>query len=391
MIAFGHPRIGVGGGIGRPSIAVVDKGALVTWTDDHERAGHDHAYAVVVDDAARPLSRPRDLTPEADDVMRPSLLASGGRVVLLYNDKSGHDAGVRVRWIDGDGRIAGASSLIGAGRAGTFWPSIGKAPDGFFVAWQDDRDKEGDDIFLRKLATSLDPVGTEIRASDYASVGGHAVNARVPDVAIAADALLITYKLERETSHTIVRMRIPLSAPELGKGLDERGAHAAPAPVHGKGVVSPDRELGEVALVNDDKTSADAPSIGCGSEGCFVAWASDHGGANAALLDPDASQSSLAQTLLRQGHASGARRRSARRGLRRVLRVRQNQNGEGLQRRHRSREHGREDHRRRATPRARDGQDERRLAPRMARSGIESRRGVHGANQLPVIMDREAS
>ena len=286
MVAFGHPRMGVGGGIARPSIAVVDKGALVTWTDDHERAGHDHAYAVVVDDAARPLSRPRDLTPEADDVMRPSLLASGGRVVLLYNDKSGHDAGVRVRWIDGDGRIAGASSLIGAGRAGTFWPSIGKAPDGFFVAWQDDRDKEGDDIFLRKLATSLDPIGNEIRASDYASVGGHAVNARVPDVAIAADALLITYKLERETSHTIVRMRIPLSAPELGKGLDERGAHAAPAPVHGKGIVSPDRELGDVALVNDDKTPADAPSIACGSEGCFVAWASEKGGANAALLDP---------------------------------------------------------------------------------------------------------
>ena len=202
--------------------------------------------------------------------MRPDLLPSGGRVVLLYNDKSGHDAGVRARWIDGDGRIAGASSLIGAGRAGTFWPSIGKAPDGFFVAWQDDRDKEGDDIFLRKLATSLDPVGPEIRATDYASIGG----------------LLVTYKLERETSHTIVRMRIPLSAPELAKGLDERGAHMAPAPVHGKGPVSPDRELGEVALVNDDKTSADAPSIGCGSEGCFVAWASDHGGANAALLDP---------------------------------------------------------------------------------------------------------
>jgi len=296
MVGFGHPRIGVTGGIGMPSIASVDKGALVTWTDDHERSGHDHAYAVVVDDAMRPLSGPRDLTPEADDVAHPTLVSSGGRVVLLYDDKSGHDAGIRVRWIDGDGRIAGASTIVGAARAGNFWPAIEKAPDGFFVTWQDDRDKEGDDIFLRKLATSLDPVGSEIRVTDYASIGGHAVNARVPDVAIAADALIVVYKLERDPSHTIVRMRIPLGAPELAKGLDERSARTAPTPPPpGKGKASPaassaaasgDRQLGEVALINEDKTPADAPTIGCGTEGCFIAWASEHGGANAALLDP---------------------------------------------------------------------------------------------------------
>jgi serine/threonine-protein kinase len=287
MTAFGHPRIGVSGGIGRPSIASVDKGALVTWTDDHERSGHDHAYAVVVDDADRPLSPPRDLTPEADDVAHPTLTSSGGRVVLVYNDKSGTAPGVHARWIDGDGRIAGASLAVGASRAGNFWPAIEKAPDGFFVTWQDDRDKEGDDIFLRKLSTSLDPAGPEIRLTDYASVGGHAVNARVPDVAVAADALIVVYKLERDPSHTIVRMRIPLGDPSLAKGLDERSAHAAPAPSpSGKGKASGDRELGDVALINEDKTPADAPTIGCGTEGCFIAWASERGGANAALLDP---------------------------------------------------------------------------------------------------------
>ncbi len=287
MTAFGHPRIGVTGGIGRPSIASVDKGALVTWTDDHERSGHDHAYAVVVDDADRPLSPPRDLTPESDDVAHPTLVSSGGRVVLVYNDKSGTAPGVHTRWIDGDGRIAGASLAVGALRAGNFWPAIEKAPDGFFVTWQDDRDKEGDDIFLRKLSTSLDPAGPEIRLTDYASVGGHAVNARVPDVAVAADALIVVYKLERDPSHTIVRMRIPLGAPELAKGLDERSAHAAPAPApSGKGKASGDRELGDVALINEDKTPADAPTIGCGTEGCFIAWASEKGGSNAALLDP---------------------------------------------------------------------------------------------------------
>jgi serine/threonine-protein kinase len=290
MTAFGHPRIGVAGGIGRPSIASVDKGALVTWTDDHERSGHDHAYAVVVDDAARPLSIPRDLTPESDDVAHPTLVSSGGRVVLLYEDKSGTAPGIHARWIDGDGRIAGASLAVGASRAGSFWPAIEKAPDGFFVAWQDERDKEGDDIFLRKLSTSLDPVGPEIRLTDYASVGGRAVNARVPDVAVAGDALLVVYKLERDPSHTIVRMRIPLGDPSLAKGLDERSAKAAPAPPSpgkkGTSAAFGDRELGDVALVNEDKAPADAPTIGCGTEGCFIAWASEKGGSNAALLDP---------------------------------------------------------------------------------------------------------
>ncbi len=263
MVAFGHPRIGMSGGIAKPTIVALDQGAVVAWTDDHERTGHDHAYGVLVDDAARPLSPPR-----------------------------GHDAGVRIRWIGADGRIAGASALVGAGRAGSFAPSIARAPDGFFITWQDDRDKEGDDIFLRKLGSSLDPAGPEIRATDYASIGGHAAKAVLPDVAVAADSLLLTYKLERDSSKTIVRMRIPLGAPELAKGLDERSSRAAPTPppkgTKGtKGAASsPDRTLGEVALVNDDKIGSDGPTIGCGSEGCFVAWASERGGANAALLDP---------------------------------------------------------------------------------------------------------
>ncbi|MEO6418317.1 MAG: serine/threonine-protein kinase [Polyangiaceae bacterium] len=279
MVSFSHPRMGVPGGIGRPSVASNAKGAIVTWTDDHEQAGHDHAYSVVIDEAGRPTSRPRDLTPEAGEVMRPALLTVAERTVLLYSDKSGREPGVRVRWLDGDGRIAGASILVGAGRPGNYWPAIDKSPDGFYVAWQDDRDREGDDLFLRKLSSELEPVGAELRATDYASIGGRVVNVRVPSVAVASNALFIAYKMEREPLHLIDRMRIALNSPELTKGLEERGA-AGP---NNKGI---DRELGNVELVNEDKAPGDAPAIACGSEGCFLAWHGEKGGAYAALIEP---------------------------------------------------------------------------------------------------------
>src|SRR5439155_20562271 len=124
LAAFSHPRLGIPGSIGRPSIATGAKGAVVTWTDDHEQAGHDHAYSVVIDNTGRPLSRPRHLTPEAGEVIRPSLLEVGERTLLLYWDRAGREAGVGVRWLDAEGRIAGASGLVGAPKPGSYWPAI---------------------------------------------------------------------------------------------------------------------------------------------------------------------------------------------------------------------------------------------------------------------------
>ncbi|HEX3770232.1 MAG TPA: serine/threonine-protein kinase, partial [Polyangiaceae bacterium] len=40
MVAFSHPRMGYGGNVGRPAVAVTSKGAVVAWTDDHEQPGH---------------------------------------------------------------------------------------------------------------------------------------------------------------------------------------------------------------------------------------------------------------------------------------------------------------------------------------------------------------
>ena len=57
---------------GAHRLAFTPRGALVAWTDEHESAGHDHAYAVLLDSAMRPSGAARDVTPEGGLVARPS-------------------------------------------------------------------------------------------------------------------------------------------------------------------------------------------------------------------------------------------------------------------------------------------------------------------------------
>ncbi|MDP9000929.1 MAG: serine/threonine protein kinase [Myxococcota bacterium] len=270
MVALSHPRLGYGGGIGRPAVAVTSKGAVVAWTDDHEQPGHDHVYSVLVDASGRPTSRARDLTPEADYAMRPSLLSAEDRVLLLFWDKSGRNAGVRVRWLDADGRIGGMSAAVGAGKPGLFWPAMDRAPDGsYWVAWQESPDKEGDDIFLRHLDAELKPVGPEIRATDYEPEKGRPLRVSVPTAAVSSANLFLAYALERDRGHLVERMRIPLASPDLQGGLAK-----------GK------TELGEVSAVTEDKIGGDYPALACTKEACFLAWHEIEKGAQAALLDP---------------------------------------------------------------------------------------------------------
>ncbi|HLK36401.1 MAG TPA: serine/threonine-protein kinase, partial [Polyangiaceae bacterium] len=167
LVAFSHPRLGYAGNIGRPAMATTPKGAVVAWTDDHEQSGHEHVYSVLIDSTGRPTSAVRDLTPEADNAMRPSLLAVDDRVVLLFWDRGGREPGVKVRWLDADGRIGGMSVGVGAAKPGAFVPAMDRSADGsFWVTWQAAPDKEGDDIFLRRLDAELQPQGSEIRATD---------------------------------------------------------------------------------------------------------------------------------------------------------------------------------------------------------------------------------
>ena len=268
--AFSYPKLGYvyAGEIGRPSVAAVPTGAVVVWTDDHARTGHAKAYSVVIDPTGHPVSRTRDLTPEGDRIFRPSVTAVGDRVVLLYWDMGGGPeyAGVRVRWLAPDGRIAGASVPVDRGYPVNLWPSLTRAPGGFVVAWQDDCDhKDSDEVFLRRLDEDLHPIGAEAQATRTAAVDA---SARTPTVAATSDLLLLAYVLKTGSAQAIKLRRFPLGAPDAS--IVTAGGKSDPVTILGE------RSAG---------TAPEAPQVGCGKDGCFIVWYGERTGTLAALID----------------------------------------------------------------------------------------------------------
>ncbi|WP_052375271.1 serine/threonine-protein kinase [Chondromyces apiculatus] len=264
----------------RPSIAVGPRGAVMAWTDAHE--GSEHAYAVSLDSALRPTSAAVDVTPEGYAVGRPDLKRVGDRFVLTYWDAKGPEAGVHVRWLDANGRIAGpAVAAASIPRGGNFWPSLAASPEGFFVVWSDEGDANSDseDLFLRRLSPALEPVGQPVRLTDVAPAGPVKPRARFPSIAVHGDAIHIVFRLEREPLHTIHHMRLPIA--DAGKSVE-------PA-ARGERV---DRMAGEVALANTEKSRSDGPGISCSADACYLVWHGDPpiGGASAAYVDPAAAQ-----------------------------------------------------------------------------------------------------
>jgi hypothetical protein len=269
------------------SIAAISKGALVSWIDDHERPGSNHAYGVVIDPTGKSLTPVKDLTPDATEAESPMLAVVGSdRLVLLYVEEKGKDGGVHARLLDGKGGVdqyKGQVVRVGGTRPGQFWPSIDKGPEGFWVVWQDDRDKENEhDLYARHLSNDLDMLTAETRLTDYYAAPRTkfpAQRVRHPSVAVSANTLIIAYKLEndRDKSHSIMRMRVTLTDAE--KGLDE-----SKEPQRG------DRVAGDVSMVSEDKIAADQPSIACGNDGCFVVWHVEAGGAMIAKIDPIANK-----------------------------------------------------------------------------------------------------
>jgi serine/threonine-protein kinase len=192
---------------------------------------------------------------------------------LLFWDKGGREPGVRVRWLDADGRIGGMSSVVGASKPGLFWPAMDRAADGtFWLVWQQSPDKEGDDLFLRHLDADLKPMGGEIRATDYEAEKGKFPRIAAPSIAVSNANLFVAYALEQDKQHAIERMRVPLTSPDLATGL--------------QGTAKTSRQIGEVTASNEDKVGGDYPNIACTKDICLLVWHEIEKGAQAALLDP---------------------------------------------------------------------------------------------------------
>jgi eukaryotic-like serine/threonine-protein kinase len=283
VVAFARPRIATEHKGGHPAIAPTSKGALVTWVDDHERPNSFHAFGVLIDKTGKSIGPIRDLTPDATEARLPQLATVGAdRLVLLYFDEKGKEAGVRARLLNGDGgidQLKGQVVRVGGTRPGQFWPAIDRGPEGFWVVWQDDRDKEGDyDLFVRHLSNDLETLSPETRLTDYYAAPRSkwgALRVKYPSVAVSASTLLVSYKLEndKEKSRSITRLRIPLADAE--KGLEE-----SKDPARG------DRFIGDPSMVSEERINADASAIACGNDGCFIAWHVDPVGAMIAMIDP---------------------------------------------------------------------------------------------------------
>jgi serine/threonine-protein kinase len=276
VTAISRPRPwGIGAPAGRPTIAFTPRGALVAWSDDHESAGHDHAYLVLLDSAMRSSGPARDVTPESGQILRTHLFAFGDHVGLIYTDGKGPEAGLHARWLDAEGRIAGPPRRLSSRKAVSGMnPTVARATDGtFWVAWDDDRQPDSSDLYLRHLSAELEPIGAEVRATDYVGRGARP-RVRVPSIAVAGGYLNAVFRFERETTRLIDLLRVGLLDPTLTSGL-EPNTRGTPR----------DRELGEVKLVNQDKDKADTPHIECVTDGCYLTWSGEGGGAHAAYME----------------------------------------------------------------------------------------------------------
>ena len=292
--AFAHPRLSIDRRAGNPVIAPLARGALVAWVDDHEKQGNDHVYGVVIDPTGKSLTSVKDLTPEAATADFPKFGVVGAdRLALFYVEEKGSkdSSGIYARLLDGNGGVdqfKGEAKKIGGVKPGQFLPSVDKGPEGFWVAWQDDRDKEGEyDLYTKHVTNDLDQITKDTRLTDYVAPPRSKFGAprvRHPSIAISAGRLIIAYKLEndKDKSQNIVRMRLSLTDAE--KPLEESSA-----------ATRGDRTSGDLINVADDKTieksvPADLPSVACGQRGCFVAWQVKEGAAYVAKMDPEASK-----------------------------------------------------------------------------------------------------
>ncbi len=274
--------------VGRPAIALGPHGAVVTWTDAHE--GREHAYAVALDDVLRDGGVPLDVTPEAVSVVHPELIRAGDKLLLLYADAKGTEAGVHARYLDADGHFSGGVVQVSPPKERGYWPAIAAAPDGsFYVAWSDERDGDSEDLFFRHLLPTLEPMAEPVRATDFVPAGPSKPRVRLPAMAITGDAVQLAFRLEREPQRLVEHLRLPLM--DAAKGL----------PPAKKGERK-DRNIGEMFLVNTDKSKADAPSLACGGGSCYLAWhVEQNGGGWVARIDPAVAKAPVRWQVTRTG------------------------------------------------------------------------------------------
>ncbi|MEZ4225482.1 MAG: serine/threonine-protein kinase [Polyangiaceae bacterium] len=267
----------------RPTVALSKLGPIAVWVDNQQEAAKRQAFAAVLDAPLRRISPLRAVTPEADSVRHPQLLASGDKLALIYWDGAGQEPGVYVRMLEADGRIASRAHRLSGVQRHEFYPALARAKDGtYWAAWEETLDK-GADVMARHLSADGQPLGPAVRLTALAQVRGSTTEASKPDISLDGTHMNIVFSLERTKKKQIMLLRVALDDPSLRSGVSLKDDPKDKR----RRKKSDDRVVGKMEPVSASHGKNAQPRIACAKHGCFVVWDDESAGALAAFVDPE--------------------------------------------------------------------------------------------------------
>jgi hypothetical protein len=170
---------------------------------------------------------------------------------------------VQVRWLDGDGRIAGPPVKVAKSTIGVSWPSLAATADGFVAVWVESMERSTEDLWARNLDAELKPEGDPFRLTFLRPSPPLKARARFPVTMFHKGALRVAFRLEREADRRIQNLVVTQAELDAPKALTQGPRE--------------DVTAGKMELINTDRGRADQPSLACMQETCFLVW-NDEGG-----------------------------------------------------------------------------------------------------------------
>ena len=263
----------------RPTLIKTERGILYGWVDTHVDPKRRQAHMVLLDNAMRRVSEPVPVTPEASSVRSVQLLSASSGAALLYWEDTGNGAGVYVRRLEADGRIAGPARRVSELKKGELHPTLTSFDGGYWVIWEEDAARGRVDLMARLLDDKLEPKAKAVRLAQVASAPRNANTASSPDAVVSHGALQIVFSVDRGAEHhQIMLLRVPSNDAALTNGLviDKR---KKPGGI--------DLNIGTLLPLSRANGKNTTPRIACLAKACAVVWDDDSGGAYAGYLEHD--------------------------------------------------------------------------------------------------------
>jgi serine/threonine-protein kinase len=263
----------------RPTLVKTDRGIVYSWADTHLDSKRRQAFSVLLDNSMRRISEPTPITPEASSVRTQQLLSFSSGAALLYWEDIGDSAGVYVRRLEADGKIAGPARRVSDVKKGELHPTLTVVDGGYWVIWEEDAARGRVDVMARQLDDKLEPKGKVTRLAQVASAPRNPNTASSPDAVVSHGALQVVLSVDRGVEHhQIMLLRVALNDPALSNGLviDKK---KKPGGI--------DLNIGTLTPLSRANSKNTTPRIACLEKACTVVWDDDAGGAYAAYLEHD--------------------------------------------------------------------------------------------------------